>query len=64
MKKASEYHDHAAECRTLAASAKAEHRVMFLTMAETWESLARNREDQVERQRRLELLSVSPDIKK
>ena len=64
MKKASEYQDHAQECRTLAENAKAEHRVMFLTMAETWEGLARNREDQVARQRKLELLSAPATTEK
>jgi hypothetical protein len=47
MKKASEHHEHATECRLLAASAKGEHRAMLLKMAETWDSLARDREDQL-----------------
>ena len=45
MKKASEYRQHAQECRALARNAKAdEHRFQLLKMAETWEALAAERE--------------------
>ncbi len=44
MKKASEYRQHAEECRDLARRAKeAEHRDMLLNMAATWDSLAAER---------------------
>jgi hypothetical protein len=56
MKKASEYLEHAAECRTLAGAAKPEHREMLLKMAETWENLAKDREEQLARQQRLAAL--------
>jgi hypothetical protein len=44
MKKASDYRQHALECRTLATQTKIEeHRQMLLNMAETWEMLADGR---------------------
>jgi hypothetical protein len=60
MKKATEYQEHAAECRMLAAAAKPEHREMLLKMAETWESLAQGREEHVERRKRVSLLATPP----
>ena len=46
MKKASEYFQHAAECRALAAGmSKPEQREQLILMAEQWERLARDRED-------------------
>ena len=59
MKKASEYHEHATECRALAVSAKGEHRSMLLKMAETWEGLARDREEQLARQQRISSLTAT-----
>jgi hypothetical protein len=57
MKKASEYLQHAAECRDLAARATTdEQRKMLLTMAATWEGLAHKREMRMAQQRRLEEL--------
>ena len=45
MKKASEYRQHSQECRALARNAKGdEHRTQLLKMAETWETLAVERE--------------------
>jgi hypothetical protein len=45
MKKAAEYRLHAKDCRQLAAKAsKPDQRDQLLRMAETWESLARDRE--------------------
>ena len=50
MKKASEYRRHAEECRALALKAGTEeHRVQLLKMADTWASLAEERERMVER---------------
>ena len=44
MKKASEYRQHAEECRVLAAGMEsAEHREQLLQMAEHWERLAQDR---------------------
>ena len=57
MKKASEYRAHADECRKMAAAARGDHRAMLLTMAETWESLAHGREDQIARLGRIEALT-------
>jgi hypothetical protein len=54
MKKASEYREHAQECRTLARRARsAEDRAMFLNMADTWESLAEARERQLSLKKQL-----------
>ena len=45
MKKASEYRQHAAECRALAAQMQeGDQRDQLMKMAETWESLAQDRE--------------------
>jgi hypothetical protein len=45
VKKASEYRQHAKECRTLAAQAVSdEHRKQLSAMADTWETLALERE--------------------
>lgn len=44
MKKASEYRQHAQECRALAASmASDEQRALMLRMAEHWDKLAEDR---------------------
>lgn len=54
MRKAEEYKKHADECRQLAAAASNEDsRHQLLEMAETWESLARDRLDQLARQKRI-----------
>lgn len=45
VKKASEYRQHAKQCRTLAAQAVSdEHRKQLSAMADTWETLALERE--------------------
>lgn len=45
MKKASEYRVHALECRSLASQANSdEHRKQLLAMADTWETLADDRD--------------------
>jgi hypothetical protein len=45
VKKASEYRQHAKECRALAAQAVSdEHRKQLAAMADTWETLALERE--------------------
>lgn len=49
MKKASEYREHAVECRQLAATMDGEHQRQLLEMADTWEQLAREREELVAR---------------
>ena len=47
MKKASEYREHAKECRDMAAKARSqEDRETLLHMANTWEELATAREKQ------------------
>ena len=47
MKKASEYREHAEECRRLAKTAIGEHRTHLEKMAKTWEELARDRERRI-----------------
>lgn len=50
MKKASEYRQHADECRTLAARMEVgEHRDQLLEMAATWDRLAVERSEMVQR---------------
>jgi hypothetical protein len=50
MKKASEYRQHAEECRLLAQGmAQGEHRDQLLEMAATWEKLAADRSELVRR---------------
>ena len=56
MKKASSYQEHAEQCRQLAANAKAEHKIMLLQMADTWEGLAKDRREQIERMERIKRL--------
>ena len=54
MKKVSEYLQHAAECQQLARTAQSpEHREMLLSMATTWTSLAKDRQESMARQGRL-----------
>ena len=54
MRKIEEYRRHAEECRQLAmASSIDESRRQLLEMAETWDGLARNREEQIARQKRI-----------
>jgi hypothetical protein len=58
MKKASEYREHAEECRALSRRSKsAEDRDMLLNMAATWDSLAENRLKANERKKRLAKLA-------
>jgi hypothetical protein len=50
MKKASEYRQHAAECRSIAAQMdSADQRRQILEMAEHWEKLAKDRMDLIGR---------------
>ena len=50
MKKASEYREHAKECRQLAASMdSSEQRELMLQMADHWEKLAKDRVALIER---------------
>lgn len=50
MKKASEYRQHADECRTLASRMDVgEHRDQLLEMAATWDRLAEERSEMVQR---------------
>jgi hypothetical protein len=56
MKKASEYRQHAEECRQLAARMEqGEHRSQLLEMAATWDKLAQERSDLVRRHPELAL---------
>ncbi len=61
MKKASEYHQHAAECRMLAHNAVSpEHKAMLETMAQTWEGLALDRERRLLQSERIAELDTPP----
>ena len=59
MKKAEDYRAHAEERRQLATQGTASAREQLLKMAETWESLAADREKELARQERLRALEVS-----
>ena len=60
MKKASEYKEHAEECRALSRRSKSpEDREMLLNMAATWDALAESRLKTTERQRRLAKLETA-----
>ena len=60
VRKIEDYRKHAEECRAMAnRAASDEHRQMLLQMVETWESLARDRAEQIAcRKRIVELDSV------
>ena len=49
MKKASEYRQHAEECRVLARGIQGEQRDRLLEMAATWENLAAERSELIRR---------------
>ena len=54
MRKISEYHEHAAECRKLAkVAANSDHASTLEKMAVTWETLAKEREKHLARQDRI-----------
>ena len=63
MKKVEDYRAHAEECRQLAARGDANTRQQLLAMAETWESLAIDREKQIARQERIKALEVGTPTK-
>ncbi len=49
MKKASEYRQHAEQCRPLAQGMQGEQRDQLIEMAATWEKLAKDRADLIRR---------------
>ena len=49
MKKASEYRQHAEECRALAHGMQGDKRDQLIEMAATWERLAQDRADLIRR---------------
>ena len=55
MKKASEYREHAKECRTLAAQMQGEQKKQLLEMARTWDELAKDRSELIRRHPELAL---------
>jgi hypothetical protein len=62
MRKVEEYRRNAEECRQLATrSSNEETRTQLLQMAETWEGLARDREEQIARQERMSALEGNED---
>ena len=59
LKKASEYHQRADECRALAAkTSNSEHKAMLHSMADTWETLAQQREALLARKARIAALET------
>jgi hypothetical protein len=50
LKKLHEYEAHAAECRAMARTAPASHRIQLEQMAQTWDQLAEARRNQLEKQ--------------
>jgi hypothetical protein len=59
VRKIEDYLKHAAACRQMANNAtNADHRQMLLQMVETWEGLAKDRSEQLARQRRMSILTV------
>jgi hypothetical protein len=63
MKKVEEYREHAAQCRQLARRGDSKAREQLMRMAETWESLAVDREKQIARQERIDFLEQTPPKK-
>ena len=61
MKKASEYRRHAAECRQLAAGVQGAQRDQLIEMANTWDKLAIERAELVQRHPELALDGERPD---
>ena len=55
MKKASEYRQHAEECRALANQMQGQQREQLLEMARTWDKLAEDRSDLIRRHPELAL---------
>jgi hypothetical protein len=61
MQKVEDYRMHAAECREIAGRSRSpDDRDMLLNMAETWDTLASNREAQIARQRRMDHIAAGP----
>ena len=62
MRKVEEYRQHAGECRQLATmSSNAETRTQLFRMAQAWEGLAHDREEQIARQERIAALEAKGD---
>lgn len=61
VKKASEYRQHAAECRQLANKMGGEHRDQLLEMAATWDALAHDRAELIRRHPELAMEGERPD---
>jgi hypothetical protein len=54
MKKVEDYRQHAGECRQMAYRSRSlEEREMLLNMARTWDMLASDRTEHIERQKRI-----------
>jgi hypothetical protein len=61
MKKVEEYRAHVAECRAMARRSRCpDERQMLLKMADTWDSLALNRQGQIARQECLVAIESGP----
>jgi hypothetical protein len=61
MKKVEDYRQHAVECRQMANRSRSpEERAMLSNMADTWQSLASDREAQLARQTGLAAIETGP----
>jgi hypothetical protein len=59
MKKASEYREHAEECRVMGRRAREpDHKTMLAEMAETWDNLAGQRQEHLARLKRIAALEA------
>lgn len=64
MQKVSKYNERADECRVLAARAiDPKQKAILCQMAETWEDMARARETNIARKRRLAALDATARVK-
>jgi hypothetical protein len=61
LKKASEFRQHAVECRQLAASVQGVQRDQLIEMAETWDKLAIERAELIQRHPELALDGERPE---
>ena len=61
MKKASEYREHAEECRALAKHMHGDQRDQLLEMARTWDQLAAERSELIRRHPELGLQGEHPE---
>lgn len=61
MQKTIDYQAHAEDCRKMASSTMVSerHKAMLLQMAETWETLARDRQEHLQRRERIAAIDAA-----